>query len=407
MVRAGCWSRVVLRAGVYVSCAGLGCAADIDWNLDNRPCTRDGRCLPGYVCSSAHRCVRPEDIRSNGPGFAADGGEANPTTKSRVKAASAVAPRARGHAGMPAPKDSSERPPDQESADEIAGSSAPDSGNGGSAGARAGGAGARDAAPHDNASAGKSGASAGRSGASAGKGAPSAGQGGASAGKSGASAGSGGERGAPAQSGTSSAGSGAERAAPQPRTSSAGAAAPSQPRGAPSEPATPTCESGDDLCGSACVDLQRDAAHCGRCDESCDAPEHATASCNAGRCKLSCDGEFTRCGDACVDVRRDPENCNGCGLSCPSPGPSAASCDDGVCKLRCPSGQTACRGTCVESSSECGNSAGFETPAGPLCLFGARRCSDRCVWTDDDVEHCGECDHACKNSQSCTRGRCR
>jgi hypothetical protein len=249
-----------------------------------------------------------------------------------------------------------------------------------------------------------------------------------------------------------SAGVGGQSAASsQPETATAGASPPAEmPR---PDAAMPACEDRTTRCGSACIDLQRDSQHCGACDRKCSAPEHGTASCAAGSCEARCDAQFTRCGnaclrleddlrncgecgrvcadppgavpickggqcskqcnsglqicgDACVDLQTDSANCNVCGARCPTSNRATSSCDDGVCKLRCPNGQVACRGRCVADWSQCSSSIGITTPVGSLCLLGGRVCAGHCVSVSDDAEHCGDCNRACKNTETCRNGRC-
>ncbi|MCA2976771.1 MAG: hypothetical protein INH37_00660, partial [Myxococcaceae bacterium] len=74
-------------------------------------------------------------------------------------------------------------------------------------------------------------------------------------------------------------------------------------------PATPPCGAGQALCagaaalGPTCVDLQRDAAHCGGCGVACTVPAGATATCQTGACGFRCQPGFLDCngqpGDGC------------------------------------------------------------------------------------------------------------
>ena len=105
-----------------------------------------------------------------------------------------------------------------------------------------------------------------------------------------------------------------------------------------------SCRNGETRCKTGrkavCVDLQRDAAHCGDC----------ATSCAQGK---AC------CGGHCVDLRSDTDNCGACGRrcfqyqSCVPAGQYA-----GICCLpagtACSQGTT-CASSCCTLSSVCEN----------------------------------------------------
>ena len=70
------------------------------------------------------------------------------------------------------------------------------------------------------------------------------------------------------------------------------------------------CRPGLSACGSACVDLRSDVAHCGGCDQPC------AGVCVEGECEDQCDSPKTLCGTACVDLDSDPLHCEECGEAC-------------------------------------------------------------------------------------------
>jgi hypothetical protein len=116
-----------------------------------------------------------------------------------------------------------------------------------------------------------------------------------------------------------------------------------RPDVAPPPPDASPCPIGQRLCGGACVDVQSDMAHCGRCNNPCK-PTFGGACCagacvqldddaaNCGMCGRAC-GETLECvsrscrcgavrpfvcGDRCADLRTDPMNCGVCGRVCPT-----------------------------------------------------------------------------------------
>lgn len=58
------------------------------------------------------------------------------------------------------------------------------------------------------------------------------------------------------------------------------------------------------LCGTECVDLATDAAHCGACDAACTAPADGFASCVGAVCDFECDAGFVREGEGCAPAPR-------------------------------------------------------------------------------------------------------
>lgn len=115
--------------------------------------------------------------------------------------------------------------------------------------------------------------------------------------------------------------------------------------------------------GTACVDLQTDAQHCGSCGQACG----GTATCADGGC--ACPGELFACDVGCVDLVSDPANCGSCGSGC---------------------GDLYCfQGNC---SADCGQLA---------------ECSGACVDLLNDSNHCGACGNACSRGGSCVDGQCQ
>jgi len=85
------------------------------------------------------------------------------------------------------------------------------------------------------------------------------------------------------------------------------------------------CSTGTDKCGSDCVDLGSDEAHCGLCDRACSSDQ----ICIGGVCKCTW-REATMCDNKCVDLKSDIYNCGGCGNTCGE----NAYCINGACARR-------------------------------------------------------------------------
>lgn len=96
-----------------------------------------------------------------------------------------------------------------------------------------------------------------------------------------------------------------------------------------------------------------------------------------------CNGEDDDCDgrvDEDFDLERDAQHCGGCGNVC-SVANATASCEGGSCEIdRCEGDFENCDG---DPSNGCE------------------------VDTNDDDDHCGRCDNACRRWDECRRGRCR
>ena len=117
-----------------------------------------------------------------------------------------------------------------------------------------------------------------------------------------------------------------------------------------------SCPTGQTRCGSACVNLSSDHAHCGACSSPCGAGQ----ACSAGLCVCTpascpngcCNGTNCLSGDSATSCGRAGNACDAC--------PGVEACSDGVCQ-GCSSTCTAgcCSGsTCLTSgsNSRCGDS---------------------------------------------------
>ena len=90
----------------------------------------------------------------------------------------------------------------------------------------------------------------------------------------------------------------------------------------------------DNGCESASAS---DPANCGVCGKACAGGE----VCSFGTCSLNCAGALTKCGSACVDITRDLAHCGACdNAACiaPATGTGTVACEASACKTTCANG---------------------------------------------------------------------
>ena len=161
-----------------------------------------------------------------------------------------------------------------------------------------------------------------------------------------------------------------------------------------SEPCSP--------CGSDCVDLQTDPAHCGVCSN-----EIGDAQLCRDGAAVCEDSGLHACGQACVDLQADERHCGACG---------AAIGSDHVCEngeAACPeSAPSACGSACVDlqtdvdNCGECGRSVEFCDEGEPSCVDDeALLCGTYCRDGNTNA-NCGACGHACVGEFSCEQHAC-
>jgi hypothetical protein len=147
----------------------------------------------------------------------------------------------------------------------------------------------------------------------------------------------------------------------------------------------PACSAGEECCyfgpavpgglsGYRCRNVQTSVSDCGGCDRYC----YPGRVCSAGTCR--CPTGQIACGQT---LPRGPQFCCNPGRVC-----SAGTC-------RCPTGQVACGQTLPGGPQFCCDPA-----AGQAC------CSNTCVDTRSDPNHCGSCTNACLGGKTCQMGQC-
>ena len=198
-------------------------------------------------------------------------------------------------------------------------------------------------------------------------------------------------------------------------------------------------------CGSACIDLQSDPAHCGACGNGCVGEE----VCLAGSCQVApCPAGLLRCGSACVDTATSLSHCGACGVICAAPASATASCAAGSCNVFCRagyvdmngnpadgcecrlSGDERCNGMDDDCDGEtderaellaagivggaCGNATPPCAPGTEECRGGRVVCeggtgpaAEACNGADDDCDGRVDDGATCPGDQACEAGACR
>ncbi|MBI5533876.1 MAG: hypothetical protein HY898_14235 [Deltaproteobacteria bacterium] len=188
------------------------------------------------------------------------------------------------------------------------------------------------------------------------------------------------------------------------------------------------------------ADTTKSIAHCGQCDNACEAGSHGTVACDKGACKYACELGWEDCDlsadHSCeVDTMTDTANCTTCGNVCPGGDHSTVGCVGGECSFACETGWGNCDGdqtngcevdttTTLSACGTCGHACSTAANATPYCQ------SSTCGWTcnsgwgncDNDpangceldtttsVGNCGGCGLACgtaNGTPSCVASQCQ
>lgn len=130
------------------------------------------------------------------------------------------------------------------------------------------------------------------------------------------------------------------------------------------------------------TDLATSVSNCGSCGRVCSAGPNSIAVCNSGRCNLVCTAGYANC-DGDLDngcetpIGSDPNHCGGCGVTCTLLPHTRATCNSGRCTLTCASPWEDCNGQAsdgceIDLSSDprhCGT-CGQACPAPARCVLG-------------------------------------
>jgi hypothetical protein len=200
------------------------------------------------------------------------------------------------------------------------------------------------------------------------------------------------------------------------------------------------CPTGQTCCMGGCVDTQSNTASCGACGARCTVL-NATAVCLNGQCGYSaCTAPFGDCDrdvlNGCEsNLLNDTSHCGACGTACGNRANASARCEAGTCRYTCNAGFEDCDGdasngcetdtrTTATACGACGNRCALAN-AESTCVDG--RCAvGRCAANFGDcdgnalngceadlrtsVAHCGFCNTSCPGAPNavpaCAQGTC-
>lgn len=160
------------------------------------------------------------------------------------------------------------------------------------------------------------------------------------------------------------------------------------------------CREGFVRCGTSCVDLRSDEAHCGACAAQCGVAEQCIES-------------------SCVPERQLPDaggpDTGDGGMDGSTPNDGGPNIDANLGNESGLDAQTDGQGSGADSAA--GDDASTVPPQPPLCTgpgsptdcicgFGQLRCDLSCIDPNTDRENCGGCDVACTSEEYCAAGVC-
>jgi hypothetical protein len=76
------------------------------------------------------------------------------------------------------------------------------------------------------------------------------------------------------------------------------------------------CNAGLTDCAGLCVDTMSDLANCNGCGLACASSPPGTVSCMRAKCTLTCPSPLTACTGQCVNIVSDPAHCGQCDKKC-------------------------------------------------------------------------------------------
>lgn len=154
------------------------------------------------------------------------------------------------------------------------------------------------------------------------------------------------------------------------------------------------------LCGTSCVNLDKDAFHCGDCSSSCVAPTLSLATCSGGVCGFECASGAHKCGGVCVNDL-STQSCGQSCAPCPAPPNGVATCDGTACGVACAKGYFDNGDACIDvnecllGSDNCDiNATCTNTPGSFTCMCNPGYVGDgvTCVNANECVLGTDNCD---------------
>ncbi|MEM9188270.1 MAG: hypothetical protein AAGF12_03800 [Myxococcota bacterium] len=198
-------------------------------------------------------------------------------------------------------------------------------------------------------------------------------------------------------------------------------------------PVAERCDEADNDCDGEVdegFDFASDPRNCGGCNQACaENPDRASARCEAGECRLTCDEGFEDCNqlvnDGCEAALTSAESCGSCEKQCSGVTPL---CQQGECVDNCSDGFTLCDNACVDTATDlanCGRCGESCSPPNstPVCENGSCMvdecdpgfgdCDETVPGCEQDLlmdaSNCGRCDRACDvegGMATCVAGEC-
>jgi hypothetical protein len=167
-----------------------------------------------------------------------------------------------------------------------------------------------------------------------------------------------------------------------------------------------TCESVEILrrCETCDPKTGKHSTLCSAC-EKCDKGE-CVSNC-PNRCEICDNGTCRKCDGLCETCDEASGKCTGCSSACERCNPTTKQCE-----TTCPGGRACCEGQCQKccgSCDRCLDPRGIGTDFCPTAKNDADLgccATTGCVNLKEDRLNCGSCLHICKDTETCTDGRC-
>ncbi|WP_395845869.1 EGF domain-containing protein [Cystobacter fuscus] len=166
-----------------------------------------------------------------------------------------------------------------------------------------------------------------------------------------------------------------------------------------------TCKPGYTGDGTTCTDIDECANNTATCDAN------ATCTNTVGGFTCACKSGYTGDGTTCTDVDEcasNTDNCDANATCTNTAGSFTCACKVGYSGngVTCTDINECANPTACAPNETCTNTPGHYTCTPATCDAPKKTCGTACVDTTSDADHCGECDHACGEGQSCVESLC-